>query len=116
MFTITKNWNTNKIRSIIRKFDELSYLNKWHQATVDPETASKTLSLIKERTDAYCETSNGVLHPKRGFGTVVDTIPYDYRMQKIYVRFEEQSDGVFNAKNIFMIVDGVTILYKTKRR
>lgn len=44
------------------------------------------------------------------------TIPHDYWTQKIYVRFEDGSDGVFDAKDICKIVDGVAIPYKTKRR
>ena len=99
------------------EFDVLAYLNKWHQAPVDSEIASKALARIKERNPyAYCEIGDEILHPKRGFGIVEDAIPHDYWMQKIYVRFEDKSDGVFDAKDICKIVDGVAIPYKTKRR
>lgn len=99
------------------EFDVLSYLSRWHQAPVDSETASKALSRIKERNpDAYYEIGDEILHPKRGFGIVEDVISHDYWTQKIYVRFEDQSDGVFVAKDICKIVDGVAIPYKTKLR
>ena len=99
------------------EFDVLAYLNKWHQAPGDSETASKTLTRIKERNPyAYYEIGDEILHPKRGFGIVEDAIPHDYWTQKIYVRFEDKSDGVFDANDICKIVDGVAIPYKTKRR
>lgn len=101
----------------VAEFDVLAYLNKWHQAPVDSETATKTLARIKERNPyAYYEIGDEILHPKRGFGIVEDTIPHDYWTQKIYVRFEDRSDGVFDAKDICKIVDGVAIPYKTRRR
>lgn len=101
----------------VAEFDVLAFLNKWHQAPVDSETASKALARIKERNpDAYYGIGDGVLHPKGGFGTVEDVIPHDYWTQKIYVRFEDWSDGVFDAKDICKIVDGIAIPYKTKRR
>lgn len=65
---------------------------------------------------AYYEIGDEILHPKRGFGIVEDAIPHDYWTQKIYVRFEDKSDGVFDANDICKIVDGVAIPYKTKRR
>lgn len=99
------------------QFDVLAFLNKWHQAPVDPETASKSLARIKDRNPyAYYEIGDEILHPKRGFGIVEDAIPHDYVTQKIYVRFEDMSVGVFDAKDICKIVDGVAIPYKTKRR
>ncbi len=98
-------------------FDILSYLNRWHQIPADAETASKRLTHIKERIpDSYYEAGDEVLHPKRGFGTVVDAIPHDYWTQRLYIRFEDRSDGVFDAKDIFKIVDGVAIPYGTVRR
>lgn len=101
----------------VTKFDVLAYLNKWHQAPVDPETASKTLARIKERNpSAYYEMGDEVLHPQRGFGTVEDTIPHGYWTQKIYVRFEDLSDGVFDSKDICKVVDGVIIACATKQR
>lgn len=120
--SIDKKWSLTEAIAVynaddVAEFDVLSYLNGWHQAPIDSETVSKTLSRIKERNlDAYYETGDGVLHPKRGFGPIEDVIPHDYWMQKIYVRFENQSDGVFNVKDICKIVDVVAIPYKTKRR
>lgn len=53
--------------------------------------------------------------PREDFGTVEDAIPHNYWTQKIYIHFEDKSDGVFDAKDICKIVDGVAIPYKTKR-
>lgn len=117
-----KNWTTDEAEAAcnaddVAKFDILSYLDRWHQIPVDAEIAAKALAHIKERNpDAYYENGDDVLHPKRGFGTVRDTIPYDYRTQKIYVRFEDQTDGVFETKDLCKIVDGVVIPYHAKGR
>lgn len=101
----------------VTEFDVLAYLRKWHQIPVDPETALKNLARIKDRNpNAYYEIGDEILHPKRGFGIVKDTIPYDCWTQKIYVHFEDQSDGVFTTKDICKIVNGVAIPYQTKRR
>ena len=120
--SIAKKWTlTDAIAAYnaddVAKFDVLAYLNKWHQAPVNSETATKTLARIKERTPyADYEIGDEILHPKRGFGTVEDAIPHDYWTQKIYVRFEDRSYGVFGAKDICKIVDGIAIPYKAKRR
>lgn len=117
-----KNWTVEEAMAAynaddVAKFDILSYLDRWHRVPVDAEIASKTLMRIKERTpNAYYEVGDEILHPKRGFGIVHDTIPHDYWTQKIYVRFEDQSDGVFDAKDLCKIVNGVAIPYHTKRR
>ena len=101
----------------VAEFDVLSYLNKRYQAPVDSESASKALARIKERNpDAFYEIGDRVLHPKRGFGTVVDAISHDYWTQKIYVRFEDRSDDVFEVKDICKIVNSVAISYKTMQR
>lgn len=72
---------------------------------------------IKERNPgAYYAVGNEVFHPKRGFGGVCDTIPHENWSQKIYVRFEDQTDGVFDGKDLCKIVDGVVIPYQTKKR
>lgn len=117
-----KNWTVNEAVAAynandVDTFDILSYLKRWHMVPVDAETAVKTLAHIKKCNPyAYYEIGDKILHPKRGFGTVEDAIPHDYWTQKIYVRFEDKSDGVFDAKYICKIVDGVAIPYKSKRR
>ncbi len=63
----------------VTEFDVLAYLNKWHQPPIDSDIVAKTLTHIKEhKPDAYYEIGDEVLHPKRGFGTVVDTISHNY--------------------------------------
>ena len=78
--------------------------------------AKNQRNIERSHADANYEIGDEILHPKRGFGIVEDAIPHDYWTQKIYVRFEDRSDGVFDAKDICKIVDGVAIPYKTKRR
>ena len=76
--SISKKWSlTDAIAAYnaddVVEFDVLAYLNKWHQAPGDSETASKTLTRIKERNPyAYYEIGDEILHPKRGFGIVED--------------------------------------------
>jgi len=117
-----KNWTIDEATAAynandVQAFDILAYLTRWHRIPADADTAFKTLNRIKERNpNAYYEIGDEVLHPKRGFGTVEDAIPHDYWTQKIYVRFEDDSDGVFDAQDICKIVDGVAIPYKTKWR
>lgn len=116
-----KNWTEDEAVAAhnandVQSFDILAYLTRWHRIPVDADKASKTLNRIKERnSNAYYEIGDEILHPQRGFGTVEDTIPHDCWTQKIYVRFEDRSDGVFEAKDICKIVDGFAISYKTKR-
>lgn len=117
-----KNWSADEAVAAhnandVVAFDILSYLERWHSVPIDADTANKTLARIKERNpNAYYEVGDEIFHPKRGFGTVRDAIPHDYCTQNVYVRFEDQSDGVFNAKDICKIVNGVVIPYRTKRR
>lgn len=101
----------------VAKFDILAYLHRWQQVPVDPETAFKALARIKEQNpNAYYEIGNEIFHPKIGFGIVKDTVPHTRWTQKIYVQFEDQSEGVFDAKDICKIVDGVAIPYRTQQR
>ncbi len=99
----------------IPAFNILSYLERWDQAPVDPDNAAKYLSSLKQHNpDAYYETGDEVLHPKRGFGTVRDAVPFDHNTQKVYICFEDKSDGVFSTRDLCKIVDGVAIPYNSK--
>lgn len=70
------------------------------------------LKRLKDRhPEAYYEVGDKVFHPQRGNGIVVETIPCNYWTQKIFIRFEDNSDGVFTAKAICKIVNGVVIPY-----
>lgn len=83
----------------VLKLNILEHISRWNRIPIDSETASKNLTRIKERNpEMFFEIGDEVLHPKRGFGTVCETKAFDYSMQRIYVRFEDQSDGVFDAK------------------
>lgn len=117
-----KNWTPEEAsdaynaKDVVR-FNILQYLNRWNQIPVDSYIVSKTAARLKKRNpNAYYENSDKVLHPKRGFGTVEEAILDGYWTQKIYIRFEDQSDGVFDTKDICTIVNGVAIPYKMKRR
>jgi predicted SprT family Zn-dependent metalloprotease len=116
-----KNWTFDEATVAynaddVASFDILSYLDRWHRIPVDSYTAAKTLARIKERNpNTYYEVGDKILHPKRGFGIVNDTIPHDYWTQKLYVRFEDHTDGVFDAQDLCKMVDGVAIPYCNKR-
>ena len=99
----------------IPSFKILSYLEKWDQAPIDPDNAVKYLSSLKQHNpDAYYEAGDEVLHPKRGFGIVRDAVPFDYNIQKVYICFEDKSDGIFSTRDICKMVDGVAIPYNSK--
>ncbi len=115
-----KNWSIDEANaaynaSDINDFDIIPFLNKWDRVPIDAKAAAKTITRIKERDpNTYYEIGNEVIHPKRGFGIVKDTIPFSYWTQKILVRFEDQTDGVFESKDLCKIVDGVAIPFQTK--
>lgn len=115
-----KNWTTEEAVAAhnandLNEFDVVSFLDKWNLIPIDESIAIKALARIKERDpDTYYEVGNKVLHPHRGFGIVEDTIPFSYWTQKILVRFEDQTEGVFESKDLCKIVDGVAIPFQTK--
>ncbi len=93
------------------EFDILAFINKWNQVpTLDKVYAAKMLRGIKERNpNAYYEIGDQVFHPQRGKGIVLETIPCNYWTQKMYVQFEDHTDGVFTAKAICKVVNGVVL-------
>lgn len=98
------------------KFDVLTFLHRWNRLPFDLDSVFKRLVRIKEHNpNGYYEIGDKILHPQRGSGIVEDTIPYDCWTQKIYVRFDDQSDGVFDAEDICKIVDGIVIPYRVKQ-
>lgn len=110
-----KNWTIDDAQHAynaddVTRFDIQRHLNLWGQIPVDPEKEEKIACRIKENNpNAYYEVGDEVLHPKLGFGVVFDTIVYDYTTQKLYVLFEDNSEGVFISKELFKIVDGIVI-------
>ena len=42
---------------------------------------------------------------------MLDTIPCVNMMQKIYVRFDDKTDGVFRSDELWREVEGVAVLY-----
>lgn len=95
----------------IHPFDILAFVNKWHQAPIlDEEFAVKMLKRLKDNhPESFYEVGDKVFHPQRGNGIVVETIPCNYWTQKMHVQFEDSSSGVFTAKGISKIVNGVAI-------
>ena len=62
---------------------------------------------MKERNpNAFYEIGDEVLHPRIGFGIVQDAIPHDRWTQKIHVHFENNTDGVFTAKELCKVING----------
>lgn len=117
-----KNWSVEEAINAynaadIEEFDIIAFYEKWNQLPLDDITAGKMLRCIKARNpDTYYEIGDEILHTKRGFGVVEDVIPHDYRTQKVFIRFEDQDYGVFDASDLCKIVDGVAIPFRMKSR
>ena len=115
-----KNWSMQEAEDAyeakdVPVFNILSYIKKWDQAPVDPDSAAKYLACIKEHNpNAYYEAGDEVLHPKRGFGKVCDAVPFDHNIQRLYVRFEDSSEGIFSARDVCKMVDGTAISYNPR--
>lgn len=110
------NWSAEEAEAAynavdVPTFDILSFTNKWKQAPLlDKAFAEKMLRRLKEQhPDAYYEVGDRVFHPQRGYGDVVETIPCNYWTQKMYVQFDDHTDGVFTAKAICKMVNGVAV-------
>lgn len=58
--------------------------------------------VLRKKPEGFFEAGNIVIHPLRGFGVVVDTIPCVDYTQKIYVRFDDKTEGVFGSQNLWM--------------
>ena len=98
------------------EFDILSFIKKWHRAPLDTETMAAMSAKIKARDpDAFCSIGDEVLHPKRGFGFVKDTMPQDYWTQDLYIQFEDHTEDVFNAKDVYKVVEGKAVTCRTKK-
>lgn len=111
-----RNWSVEEADAAYKaddvvEFDILSFVNKWNQVPIlDEEFATKMLAQLKERhPNAYYEVGDEVYHPQRGYGIVKETIPCNYWTQKMHVQFEDRTDGVFTARMICKIVDGVAV-------
>lgn len=108
-----KNWSEKEAAAVynaedVKAFNILSYLKTWDQVPMDSDSAARVLTRIKESTpNSYFEDGDEIVHPKRGFGIVIETIPCKYRTQKVQVLFEDLTDGVFRANELCKIVDGV---------
>ena len=114
------NWTIKEAESAYRAtdvaaFDINTFINKWGQVpALDKEFATKMLNRIKEyHHDAYYEVGDQVFHSQHGHGIVLETIPCNYWTQKIYVKFDDHTDGVFTAKAICKIVDGIAIPFSS---
>lgn len=103
-------YNANDVAA----FDILPFLDKWDQVPFDAETASKMSARIKDRDpEGYYEVGNEVLHPLKGFGIVIETMPCNYWMQKVCVQFEDRTECVFTTEEICKIVDGRVVSYRS---
>ena len=115
-----KNWSIKEAQDAydgkdIPSFNILSYLEKWDQPPVDPDNAARYISSLKQHNpDAYYEAGDEVLHPKRGFGIVRDAVPFDQNIQKVYICFEDKSDGIFSTRDLCKMVNGVAIPYNSR--
>lgn len=110
------NWSVEKAESAYKAedvvaFDIIAYINKWGQApTRDKAFAAKMLNSLKvQHPDDYYEVGEQVYHPQFGQGIVLETIPCNYWTQKMYVQFEDNTTGVYTARAICKIVNGVAV-------
>ena len=96
----------------IPTLDIRTYLDRWGHIPELPEESAKIAARIRERRpERFCEIGDEVLHPKHGFGTVLDTAFCDYSCQLVYVAFSDGSKRVFNAKQVCRVVNGVLVGY-----
>lgn len=109
---VDKNWTYREALAAynaedVVKMDILAFLKKWDQIPVDKETAEKQTRKIKARDpNGYFERGDEVLHPQIGFGIVQDAILYDRWTQKLYVLFENHTEGVIFAKDLCKVREG----------
>ena len=90
----------------VKPFDIRGYISKWGQIPPDAKGAAKTEKYLKS-LGIYCEIGTEVLHPKMGFGTVIDSINASYQTQRVYVRFESGICQSFKTTELFKIANGV---------
>ena len=97
----------------IPKLDINSYIEKWDQLPVSPKVGSRALDYIKETNpNSYYEINDNVLHPKFGFGKVIETVPCNFITQKMLVEFEDKTRNVFEAKDLLKMIDGCAYPYR----
>ena len=118
-----KNWSVEESDAYYRatdinECDIIAFINKWGQVPIlDKEIASKMLERIRNSyPNVYYEIGDEVVHPVRGHGVVTDTIPCNYFTQKVFVKFEDLSEGVYTAKAICKVVDGEVIPFNDDER
>ena len=117
---VDKNWSIIEAKAAydavdVPQLDILAYLYKWQQVPEDFQIASRILEHIKKnKPNAYYEAGDEVLHPKRGFGVVDDAVPYGYWGQKVYVIFDDHTEGIFKTEELCKVSNGVVIPYSKK--
>lgn len=111
-----KSWSAEEAEAAynaadVVQFDILSFVTKWNQVPIlDEVNAAKMLARIKEKyPDAYYVVGDEVHHPVRGHGVVLETIPCNYWTQKMHIRFDDNGEGVYTAKPLRKIVNGIAI-------
>lgn len=111
------NWSGKEIEARynaddVKKLDIRLFLNRWNPVPLDDEISGKISSRIKTHNpDGYYDVGNIIEHPVRGYGIVLETIPCVDVTQKIYVRFDDKTDGVFCSKDLWKITDGIAVPY-----
>ena len=111
------NWSAEDIEARynaedVRKLDIRSYLKRWNQVPLDEEKTQKIIACIKKKNlNGYYDIGDIILHPLRGYGTVLDAIPCVELRQKVYVRFDDQTEGIFISEDLWKFVDGVAVPY-----
>lgn len=114
-----KNWSKSEAEYYHNAEDVpfcniLYYTEKWKQLPViDKDCAERFLTNIKETNpNSYYEKGDRVLHPRRGFGSVVKAIPHSFTSQKILIKFEDDTEDVFEAREICKMINGVAVPFR----
>lgn len=113
-----KNWTENDAMEAycakdVPTLNINEFVSRWNQVPLDADKSKEIISRIKTRKpEEFYQVGDEVVHMQRGFGAVEDVIPYEYCAQKVYVRFEDKSTGVYLGKELFKVIDGVVITPK----
>lgn len=97
----------------VQELDVVSFIKKWKHLPLTSEVAKRSVDYIKmTNPNSYYEINDEVLHPKFGFGKVIETAPCNFITQKMLVEFEDKTRNVFEAKDLLKMIDGCAYPYR----
>ena len=97
----------------VQELDVVSFIKKWKHLPLTSEVAKRSVDYIKmTNPNSYYELNDEVLHPKFGFGKVIETAPCSFLTQKMLVEFEDSRKEIFEASELLKIIDGCAYPYR----